>query len=263
VLTAPLSNHTYGAASIYCFFNTLGPRSELFTYLCEDQNSVLTDFRKKHLITSTGKPLFSNKQLEDLTMLLPDNVGEAATTFTPCQLNPERNRDDDSSTILAVQQNGDPLPQTADNPNTQAPAGEETTQPIPPKMEHVIYKVKEVLYDIVPSLFLVLSNTVDASQAEKKADAKLEAALKQKKTLDMAKILETDLADQQVVAPETMEALVNSLVDQRISTKEKQTRKATLQALRKKSSGGAKAAKTPPGKHNNGGKPNGILKSNK
>jgi hypothetical protein len=104
---------------------------------------------------------------------------------------------------------------------------------------------------------------VDASQAEKKADAKLEAALKQKKTLDMAKLLEADLADQQTVAPENMEALVNSLVDRRLSNKEKQSKKALLHAVRKKSSGGAKATKTPPGKPKSGGRPNGVLKSNK
>jgi hypothetical protein len=85
-LTTPMA---YGAASIYYFYNTLGPRNNFFTYLCEDQNSVLKDFQKNHLITASGKPLFSNKQLEDLTMLLPDNAVKAATVFTPRQLNRE------------------------------------------------------------------------------------------------------------------------------------------------------------------------------
>jgi hypothetical protein len=133
------------------------------------------------------------------------------------------------------------------------------TNPIPERMELVIYKVKDVLYDLVPPL----ARTVDASQAEKKADAKLEAALKHNKTIDMAKLLEADLANQQTVAPENMEALVNSLVDQRISAQAKKTKKGLLKTIRKKSLGGAKAAKTPPGKQNNGGRPNGPSKSNK
>jgi hypothetical protein len=60
-----------------------------------------------------------------------------------------------------------------------------------------------------------------------------------------------------------MKALVNSLVDRQISGKEKQSKKALLKAVRKKSLGGAKAAKTPPGKQNSGGRPNGMLKNNK
>jgi hypothetical protein len=32
----------------------------------------------------------------------------------------------------------------------------------------VIYKVKDILFDLVPPLFLKLACTVDASQAEKK-----------------------------------------------------------------------------------------------
>ena len=52
-------------------------------------------------------------------------------------------------------------------------------------MEHVIYKVKDVLFDLVPPLLLKLLCTVNASQSKKIADAKLEAVLMQKKTLNM------------------------------------------------------------------------------
>jgi hypothetical protein len=112
-------------------------------------------------------------------------------------------------------------------------------------MDNFIFKVKDVLFELIPPLFLKISHTVDASQAEKKVDAKLKAALKHKKTLDMARILKTDLADQQTVAPENMETLVNSLVDRQISSKEKQGKKALLQAVRKKIFGRGQSHKDP------------------
>jgi hypothetical protein len=268
VENTPLSNHAYGAASVYCYYNTLGARNELFTYLHEDQETLLRNFKQTHLTTASGKALFSTKQLQELTMLLPDTEEEPAAPASPRRLNPiEKRKDDDSSTVIGNSErprNPNPLqppPQTVED-NTPVET-EETPPPVPQNMETVIYKVKDVLFELVPPLFLQICHTLDASQAEKKADAKLEAALKHKKTLDMARILETDLADQQTVAPENMEALVNSLVDRRISSKEKQGKKALLQAVRKKSSGGAKATKTPPGKPNSGGKPNGVLKNNK
>jgi hypothetical protein len=268
VQETPLSNHAYGAASVYCYYNTLGTCNELFTYLCEDQETLLRNFKRTHLTTTSGKPLFSDKQLQELTLLLPEADEEPAAPASPRRLNPvEERKDDDSSTVIGNSEHLpnpnllQPPPQTIED-GTPEEAVEETPH-VPQRMENVIFKVKDLLFELVPPLFLEISHTVDASQAKKKADAKLEAALKQKKTLDMAKILEADLADQQTVAPENMEALVNSLVDQRISSKEKQSKKTLLQALRKKSSGEAKATRTPPGKPKSGGRPNGVLKSNK
>jgi hypothetical protein len=263
----PLSTHAYGAASVYVFFNTLGPCNELFSYLCEPQETILREFKNTYLTTASGKRLFSDKQLQELSMLLPDppEIILPPPPSSPLRLAPDDG--DGSSTQVGPPTRAperlttQPVQEEAITPGTAPEA--DLTHPVPDRMELVIYKVKDVFFDLVPPLFLELARSVDASQAEKKADAKLEAALKQTKTIDMAKLLEADLANQQTVAPENMAALVNSLVDQRISAQAKKTKKGLLQTIRKKSLGGAKAAKTPPGKPNNGGKPNGPSKSNK
>jgi hypothetical protein len=57
------------------------------------------------------------------------------------------------------------------------------------------------------------------------ANAKLEALLKTKKALDMAKIFNIDMAAHIIMPPENMKHLVNSLVDQRIKIKDKQAQK--------------------------------------
>jgi hypothetical protein len=102
------------------------------------------------------------------------------------------------------------------------------------------------------------------SHRKLKANAKLEATLKKKKTLDLAQILEADQATHNVVAPENMKELVNSLVDKRIDDKGKQKQKellkTALKAARKKSLGGANNAKASPNNKRHGDKPKGILK---
>jgi hypothetical protein len=99
--------------------------------------------------------------------------------------------------------------------------------PLPRDLEHVIYKVKDTIYDLVPALFVdLVTSTVETSQRELTANAKLEAALKNKKALGMAKIIEEDMAAQTIVALENMKTLVNSLVDLRmIKTKGKLAQK--------------------------------------
>ena len=127
-----------------------------------------------------------------------------------------------------------------------------------------MYKVKEKLHDLIPELFLDLVLNVEMGQRELQANAKLEAALKKKKTLDLAKALEEDQAAQNVVAPENMKDLVNSLVDKRVDPqsrqKSKELLKAALKEARKKSTGGVKAANTSPGKHGHGGTQKGNSK---
>jgi hypothetical protein len=161
-----------------------------------------------------------------------------------------------------------PLRIDNDRTQTQASEGEEPAadqpHPVPKELETVMYKVKEKLHDLIPALFLDLVLTVEMSQREAKANAKLEASLKTKKTLDLAKILEEDQASQLAVAPENMKDLVNALVDKRIDYKGKQKSnelmKQTLKEARQKSSGGAGTAKTPPGKQGHGGKPRSASK---
>jgi hypothetical protein len=126
--------------------------------------------------------------------------------------------------------------------------------PIPCDLEHIIYKVKDMIYNLVPALFADLASTVKTIQLELTANAKLEAALKNKKALDMAKIIKHGMAVQMIVAPENMKTLVSSLVYQCIKTKkgkhtQSQFTKEAVKDARHKSLGGAHAPKTPPDKH--------------
>jgi hypothetical protein len=241
-ITTPLSNHAYGAACVYCQYNTLDSRNTLFTYLCADQDDLLKTFKKSYLTTATGTPLFSNLQLATLTHLLPAlDLPQSPQRIDPNQ--PVTQEQDDAA---------------------NAAAAAATPPPIPKELEHVMWQVKDRLYDLIKALFLDLVLTVETSQRELRANAKLEAALKKKKTLDLAKILEEDLAGQDVIAPANMQDLVNQLVDKRIDHKGQQEKKdllkSALREARKKSLGGAKAAKTPPSKQRHGGPPNGNSK---
>jgi hypothetical protein len=66
---------------------------------------------------------------------------------------------------------------------------------------------------LVPKLFVDLTTSVKTSQRELTVNAKLKATLANKKALDMAKILDNDMASQPIVAPDNMPTLVNLLVD--------------------------------------------------
>ena len=68
------------------------------------------------------------------------------------------------------------------------------------------------------------------------------------------------MAAQQIVAPENMTALVNSLVDKRIDLQGKQKQKALLKTALKEARNKTQVAKTPPGKLNPGDKPKGNLR---
>jgi hypothetical protein len=234
VTDTPLSNHAYGAASVYCHYKALDSRNARFSYLCVDQDDALRAFKKTYLTTASGKPLFSTAQLANITMLLPANDAP------PPDPDATQTQDED----MAVDPN-EPLP-------------------VPKEMDNVLYQVKEKLHDLIPLIFLDLVLTVEQNQRQLKANAKLEATLKKKKTLDLAKVLEADQATQEVVAPENMKELVNSLVNLQLEKQAKEKTKELLnqafKEARKKSLGGAKAAKTPPGKHGHGGSPKGNLK---
>jgi hypothetical protein len=247
----PLSHHGYGALSIYCYFNSTVPNSPVFRYLCKDQEALLKAFKKKYLTTMAGNPLFSNEQLQESTLFLPGSNEPSL----PLRLSIESpNRESERNV-------------------TQPPSqeSEATTNHTPPPhppftrdLEHIIYKVKDKIYDLVPALFWDLATSVETSQREETAMAKLEATIKTKKALNIAKLLDTDMAMQRIVAPENMEHLVNTLVDKRIETKGKQAQnKFTKEAVKEaqnKSLGGATVAQTPPGQHGNGSKQKGILR---
>jgi hypothetical protein len=242
-----LSNHAYGAASIYCFYNEIAPRHGIFNYLGETQDGLLEGFKSKHLTTASGRPLFSDRKLQTLTTGIIIDDGPPAT---PIQLNPYA--DTTAGVNITQPTLGQPTGTPAD------PVALDT--PTPPALSNVCFKVKEKIYDLVPILFVNLVHQVEASQRELTANTKLEAALKSKKTLDMAKLLDADMGAQGVVAPENMKDLVHTLVDRRLSLQAKQTARTATQAARKKSSGGANTARTPPSKHKNGERQRGQLK---
>jgi hypothetical protein len=113
---------------------------------------------------------------------------------------PDRNRGigDPKLTLTAPSQREPTV-----NPETPAP------MPLPRDLKHVIYKVRNRINDFVPILFVDLIQSVEKSQQELTANAKLEAALKTKKALDIAKVLDSNTASQQIVAPENMATLLN------------------------------------------------------
>jgi hypothetical protein len=182
---------------------------------------------------------------------------------SPIRENPNQNADDNSErTITQGSQGAATTNRTTeeDEPTTAA-----ATTPIPSALEHVIYKVRTKLHDLIPAMFINLADHVEDNHRKETVNALLEASLKTKATLNMAKALENDMAIQSIVAPENMKSLVNSLVDQRIESKSQQAQKELtkefVKEARKKSLGGAPVAKTPPGKHGNGGKPKNAQRS--
>jgi hypothetical protein len=249
-----LSHRAYGAASLYCFFNCIGPGDSIFGYLGSEQEALLSAFKKEFLTTTAGNALFTEKQLQDITMLLPDDY-EPGTSRRLDSGSPNREiRDADPDQTMTANSQGAPTVTTTPVPT-----------PLPSDLEHVIYLVRTRIDLLVPKLFVELTTYVETSQRELTANAKLEATLSNKKALDIAKILDDDMASQPIVAPENMATLVNSLVDKRIETKGKLAQKKLTQEAvkdaRKKSLGGAPVAKTPPGKHGNGGKRKSSLKA--
>jgi hypothetical protein len=249
-----LSNQAYGAVSIYCYFNSIGPGDRIFSYLFEEQDSLLKAFKLKYLTTASGTPLFSVAQLQDLTMILPNDFAPGSPLRLDADDPQNPREDDDERTITQGSQGA-----------AAAPAIVAPPTPLPRDLGNVIYKVKDRLYDLIPILFVGLAESVETTQREQIANAKLEASLKTNKALDMAKIIDADMASQSIVAPENMTHLVNSLVDKRIETKglqaRKQLTKDAVKEARKKSLGGARVAKTPPSKQGNGGKRKGILRN--
>jgi hypothetical protein len=203
-----LSNHAYGAASIYCFYSEIAPRHGIFSYLSRDQNSLLESFKLKHLTMASGRPLFSDLQLQTLTTgITLDNEPPA----TPIQMNPYA--DNTAGSNIAQITLGQPTRMPVDPISSRTPT--------PPALSNICFQVKEPLYDLVSILFINLVHEVEASQRELTANSKLEVALKSKKTLDMAKLLDADMGAQGAVAPENMKDLAHTLVDMCLDLKAK------------------------------------------
>jgi hypothetical protein len=77
----------------------------------------------------------------------------------------------------------------------------------------------KILSDLVPLLFLLISDSTKEDQLVQKVNAKLEAALKKKSTLDMGQALDGSLAKESAVAQENMKGLVQSIMQGQLKTK--------------------------------------------
>ncbi len=112
----------------------------------------------------------------------------------------------------------------------------------------VVSRIINILFDLVLPLFLQISDSTKEDQLVQKANAKLEAAIKKKATLDMGQALDDSLAKEPTVAHENMEGLVQSIVQRQLKNEEKRKQneivKEALKEARKKSSGGEKGQKT-------------------
>ena len=120
----------------------------------------------------------------------------------------------------------------------------------------VIQRICDILENLVPPLFLQISDSTKEDQLVQKANAKLEAALKKKATLDMGQALDDSLAKEPTVAHENMEGLVQSIVQRQLKNEDKRKKneivKEALKEARKKSSGGEKGKNTKRNKQRNG-----------
>jgi hypothetical protein len=120
----------------------------------------------------------------------------------------------------------------------------------------VIHRICTILEVLVPPLFLKISNSTKEDQLVQKANAKLEAALKKKATLDMGQALDNSIAKEPTVAHKNMEGLVQSIVQRQLKNEEKRKKneivKEALKEAQKKSLGGEKGKNTKRNKQRNG-----------
>jgi hypothetical protein len=168
----------YGTASVYCYYNTLGPHNQIFTYLGEEQDALLTAFKKAFLTTTTGNPLFSEHQLQNMTMLMPKEDPTNLGSLHRLENKWNQSNSDGGTTVIDPRPSSQWITQTAvdlqmgTNANANKNRNEEgkeaennyTTHPVPQNLENIIYKVKDVIFHLVPPLFLKLSHTIDVSQ---------------------------------------------------------------------------------------------------
>jgi hypothetical protein len=258
----PLSNQAYGAAAVYCYYSTLPATNKLFLqYLHEEQDDTMLAYYKQYLKTTDGRqPLFAIAQLRELGSL----AGPGDVTIE--LLHPETAAAPPASPPASPLREPTPAP-----PFRQPSQGATQTQAdvvwippagrtLSPAITRVIEKVQKILIELVPQLFLELASSREKETLLKKANAKLDAALKKSKTLDMSKEIQQALSTEPTVAPENMKTLMRGLLKEELKSErkkgEKQLLKDAMREARKKSSGGTKTAKSPPGKQQRGGKRN-------
>jgi hypothetical protein len=281
---APLSDQAYGAVSVYCYYNRLLANHEIFKYLGKDKKTSMAEVQAKYLIAADGSSKFHASQLRELSDFSVTPEQAVATLF---QLPPEVHtpvRPPGGSPMADDQSRNRPEPGEEEKETDPTPhnpyrrVAVTLAQQTPPETEPqngigtepsdaqvlaltgnarpVIYRIINILFDLVPPLFLQISDSTKEDQLVQKANAKLEAALKKKATLDMGQALDDSLAKEPTVAHENMEGLVQSIVQRQLKNEDKRKKneivKEALKEARKKSSGGEKGKKAKRNNKRNG-----------
>jgi hypothetical protein len=237
-----------GAAGVYCYYSRLPAGHEVFQYLGEDKSTSLAEVKAKYLVTADGSSAFHASQLLALSNVpvTPGQVPATPQRLPPTVAVPMR-PPGDSPTANVQSQNllkpeeeeKEPDPQPC-NPyrRTTVPLAQPTPETEPQdrngtdpseaqvlaltgNARQVVHRICTILEDLVPPLFLKISDSTKEDQLVQKANAKLEAALKKKATLDMGQVLDDSIAKEPTVAHENMEGLVQSIVQRQLKNEEK------------------------------------------
>jgi hypothetical protein len=236
----------------------------------------MAEVQAKYLVSADGSNIFHTSQLRELSdfsITLEQAVAtpprlppEVTTPVRPPGHSPMAN-DQSRNPLEPKEEEKEPDPQPH-NPYRRAAVP--LAQPTPAETEAqngigtepsnaqtlalsgnarpVICRIVNILFNLVPPLFLQISDSTKEDQLVQKANAKLEAGLKKKATLDMGQALDDSLAKEPTVAHENMEGLVQSIVQRQLKNEDKRKKneivKEALKEAQKKSSGGEKGQKT-------------------
>jgi hypothetical protein len=122
----------------------------------------------------------------------------------------------------------------------------------------VVRKVKDVMSNLISPLFFELASTTEVDQRIQKANAKLEAAMKKRTTLDLGAAIAASLDNEPTVEHKNMESLIDKVVNKKLDEQQrKHTKTAVKQAIkeaRKKSLGGGGATSPQPQQQRSGDK---------
>jgi hypothetical protein len=108
----------------------------------------------------TGNPLFSDKQLQEIMMLLLGTYQPGSPRWLDAD-NPNHLNQNNEDSKMTITQN------TSQEGNAQ-PNNTLTPMPIPYDLENgVIYKVKDRIYDLVPTLFIDFATLLKPANMKK------------------------------------------------------------------------------------------------
>jgi hypothetical protein len=272
---APLSDQAYGAAGVYCYYSRRLACHEVFTYLGKDKKTTMAEVQAKYLVAADGSNIFHASQLRELSTF---SITLEQAIATPTRLPPEVStpvrppghspmaNDKSRNPLEPKEEEKEPDPQPhnpyrrVDVPLAQPTPAETAAQKgigtepsdaqtleLTGNARPVISRIINILFDLVPPLFLQISDSTMADQLVQKANAKLEARLKRKATLDMGQALDDSLAKEPTVAHENMEGLVQSIAQRQLKNEDKHKNneivKEALREARKQNFGRRKGPK--------------------